>query len=54
MVADEAFIVGERVKGMLATQAVLVQAATATTGMAASEGTHKHFQKLIKEMTGDN
>jgi hypothetical protein len=32
---DEASIVAERVKGIIATQAVLIQAATATTGFAA-------------------
>jgi hypothetical protein len=54
MVWDEASIVADRVKGQLATQAVLIQAATATTGWAASQKTHEHFQGLIKQLSGEN
>jgi hypothetical protein len=51
---DEASIVATRVKTHIATQAVLLQAATATTGWGASQKTHEHFQGLIKKLSGED
>lgn len=51
MVWDEAQLVVQRVNAHLATLGVLVQAATATTGMGASRKSGAHFKKLIEGLT---
>lgn len=51
MVHDEAKFVVDRLNGQLASIGVVVQRATATTGMTAGKETVKEFNKLIREMT---
>lgn len=53
-VFDEAALVVERRNGELVTMGVLIQAATATTGFAASKETAGHFTKLIEELSSKN
>jgi len=52
-VFDEAKIVVERRNGEMATVGVIIQGATATTGMGASKDTVDHFKKLITGLSGD-
>lgn len=49
-VYDEARLIVERRNGELVSMAVVIQAATATTGMTASEKAVDHFRKLLKEL----
>lgn len=53
MVWDEATIIGERLKATLVTEAILVQAATATTGNTAGQKANQHWNKLIKTLSGE-
>lgn len=50
-VSDEATLVVERHNGELATIGVIIQSATATTGMGASKKAADHFSKLIKGLS---
>lgn len=52
-VFDEARLVVERRNGELATLGVIIQSATATTGMTAGKDAGTLFQNLIKRLTGD-
>lgn len=52
-VFDEANLIVERANGELATLALIIQGATATTGMGASKKTAEHFKKLIRSLSGD-
>lgn len=52
-VFDEARLVVERRNNELATIGVIIQNATATTGMGANKETKEIFTKLIKGLSGD-
>lgn len=52
-VFDEAALVVERRNGELASLGVIVQHATATTGMTAGKKAVASFNKLIKGLSGD-
>lgn len=53
-VYEEAAMVVERHNRELATVGVLIQSATATTGMAAGRKSQAHFSKLIKGLAGES
>jgi hypothetical protein len=53
-VFDEASLIVERRNGELATMAVIIQSATATTGMGASKKSADHFKKLIKTLSEEH
>lgn len=50
---DEAAIVDAREGRRFAMMGVVVQSATMTTGMAASEDALRHFSKLVDRLNGD-
>jgi len=52
-VFDEANLIVERRNGELATIGVIIQSATATTGMGANKKSVDHFKKLIKGLSGE-
>jgi len=52
-VFDEAGLVVDRKNGEMATLGVIIQSATMTTGMGASQDAQKHFQTLIKGLAGE-
>lgn len=52
-VFDEAKLLVDRRNGELATLGVIIQSATATTGMSASKDAGEHFKKLITSLSGD-
>lgn len=53
-VFDEARLVVDRRNGELASLGVIVQAATATTGMGATKKSVELFKKLITGLSGDS
>lgn len=52
-VFDEAAILVERRNGELISVAVIIQAATATTGMAAGKEAAAHFKQIVDTLQGD-
>lgn len=52
-VFDEASLLVERRNGELATLGVIIQSATATTGMGASKKAVEQFRDLINGLSGD-
>lgn len=53
MMWEEAELVVERQNANLATVGAIIQAATATTGMAAGKESAKHFKDLIDRLNGE-
>lgn len=53
MMFDEARLVVDRQNREMATIGVVIQSATATTGMTAGKEAGNHFKRLIEDLNGD-
>lgn len=51
--ADEVRLLTDRENRFLVNLGVIIQGATATTGMAASKEAYRAFEKLLDEFRGD-